>query len=169
MQRPGIIRVYPPKKKQQPAAVTFAPPPAPVAPPAPALPPRIARVLEELMAWRKRVNLKLQQEKITKEFLQELLQELRAARLDNKKEAPAPAPSLPTLGEPTLQVRTKGTATTLYSLPERTSRVVEYVSPDTALQLYEPWTENSAGIWMRVKSGAWFQLWDRSTNTYFAE
>lgn len=139
--------------------------------------PRLARLLEEIIEWKKRVNLKLQQaahDRVTREFLQELLLEIKAGR---QSSGPGESPSgnsrestSPCISPPTLKLRTTGQhALAVYSIPDRAGRVLDYVPPATLTDLYEPWTENDSGVWMRVQNGGWLQLWNRSTGTYFAE
>jgi hypothetical protein len=137
--------------------------------------PRLARLLEEIIEWKKRVNLKLQQaanDRVTREFLQELLLEIKASRQspsssESSRESSGISPSV---SPSTLQLRTTGQhALAVYSIPDRAGRVLDYVPPATLTDLYEPWTENDSGLWMRVQNGGWLQLWNRSTGTYFAE
>lgn len=137
-------------------------------------PKRLMRLIEEILEWKKRVNSrlnKLGQENTIKEVLREvmvpLLREIKAvppAPLSVLNPSPSSLVSLP----PTLQVKTLIHGT-VYSVPDRSSRVLQRIEPNTRIALCEPWTENEIGLWMRTVDGGWFQLWDRATNTLFAE
>lgn len=139
--------------------------------------PRLNRLLEEIINWKKRVNSKLQQTAVTQQFLYDLLTEMKEGRLaasakplsgDSSGTQPRPIPA--PLGPSTLTVRsTSKHVTTTHTSPDKMSRTTDYVEPGTVLHLHEPWTENETGVWMRTASGHWFQLWSRLTGTSFAD
>jgi hypothetical protein len=129
---------------------------------------RYEMLFDELLAWKKRVNSrlnKLSQEQTVKDVLREMvlpvLREIRTSQTPGP--ATASAAALPT--SPTLEVITHFQSK-VFNVPDKMSKVVRYVEGRSKLSLYEPWTENDSGVWMRTKDGGWFQLWDRATNSY---
>jgi len=123
----------------------------------------ITPILQELLAWQRKVN-----------------QRLKRMPTDA---APPAAPTFPTntttaaittpttTTPPTLYVRFKEFRQgNIYSIPDRIlGRSVGIMPGNQTVALYEPWTENDQGLWMRCGSGGWVQLWDRTTGTFFAD
>jgi len=149
--------------------------PKPVAPPKPAtskkLPKRYELLFEEILAWKKRVNSrlnKLSQEQTVKDVLREMVLPVLREMRTNPSAAPqiAPSTSASTSGaSSTLEVQVNFKSK-VYSVPDKMGKLMCYVDGGTKLRLYEPWTENESGVWMRTHEGGWFQLWDRTTNVY---
>ena len=130
----------------------------------------ITPILHELLSWQRKVNQRLKRVPG--------VAPVAAATVVSSPPGPSthvvsPAPSPPT---PTLYVRMKPSRQgIIYSIPDRIlGRNVGVLggNPGTAgavAALYEPWTENDQGVWMRCETGGWVQLWDRTTGTYFAD
>lgn len=148
--------------------------PAAPAPSAPANPiDTITPILHELLSWQRKVNQRLKRIPGASQQLHAATPVMSPATVMSSSPA---TPSVP--ATPTLYVRMKPSRQgIIYSIPDRIlGRNVGVLAgagnPGTTgavVALYEPWTENDQGVWMRCATGGWVQLWDRTTGTYFAD
>jgi len=127
----------------------------------------ITPILHELLSWQRKVNQRLKR-------IPGASQQLHAttvATASTPAATPVMSPATPS-ATPTLYVRMKPSRQgIIYSIPDRIlGRNVGVLTPHhQPIALYEPWTENDQGLWMRCATGGWIQLWDRTTGTYFAD
>jgi len=121
----------------------------------------ITPILHELLSWQRKVNQRLKR----------YPPGVAPGAAPPITPPPVTVPVIATGTTPTLYVRMKPSHQgSIYSIPDRIlGRNVGLLSHNQTVALYEPWTENDQGIWMRCASGGWVQLWDRTTGTYFAD
>lgn len=148
--------------------------------PAPGMVPidTITPILHELLTWQRKVNQRLRRFPGASQPSPLVTSTPVAPPATMPVMSSAPVPATPST--PTLYVRMKPSRQgIIYSIPDRIlGRNVGVLggNPGTTgnaagrpIALYEPWTENDQGLWMRCANGGWVQLWDRTTGTYFAD